>query len=88
MLFSREEPLKAILGALGQIESTCRLEGAIGLNDSKVLAQHFFCELFNALHGLKLKVMDRIKVSFPAIDLGDEENKCKTLLQGVAATSS
>lgn len=75
MPFTREEPLKAIISALGQIESTCRLEGAIGLNDSKVLAQHFFCELLNALHGLDLKVLDRIKPSFPAIDLGDSVKK-------------
>lgn len=75
MVFKREDALKSITDGLAWIAASCETRGLLHLFDSNTLAHHFFCRLLNELYGLKLEVMDRIVANFPAIDLGDAENR-------------
>ncbi len=75
MVFKREVALKAVVDSLALVEKSCELRGLLHLFDAHVLSHHFFCRLLNELYTLKLEVMDRIQDNYPAIDLGDTENR-------------
>lgn len=46
-----------------------------GCHDINKICENFFGGLINIINDLKLINMNRIKVNFPAIDLGDKDNK-------------
>lgn len=75
MVFKREDALKSVVDGLAWLEASCRLRGLLHLFDNNVLSHHFLCRLLNGLYGYKLELMDRIQSNFPAIDLGDTENR-------------
>lgn len=75
MTFKRGDHLRAITDGLAHVEKACELQGILKLFDNHVLAQNFFCRVLNVLYGLKLIEMDKIQANYPAIDLGDLENR-------------
>lgn len=75
MALKREDAIRAVTEGIAWIAMICKVRGALHLFDTHVLSHDFWCQLLNAVYGLQLQVMDRIKVNFPAIDLGDTINK-------------
>jgi tetratricopeptide (TPR) repeat protein len=75
MVFKREDVLKSMADGLAWLAASCKLRGSLHLFDNNVLSHHFFCQLLNGMYGFKLEVMDRIQSNYPAVDLGDTENR-------------
>lgn len=78
MSYKREIIIKHIADNLAfSSESTAR-KNVIGLLDSNRIAQDFFADLFSLVFGyLELKELDKLNntITYPAIDLGDEDAK-------------
>jgi hypothetical protein len=75
MALRREEALKTIIDGLSLLATECKLRGLLHLFDSHTISHELFCRLLNEIFDIELVQTDRIKVNFPAIDLGDAKNK-------------
>ncbi|MBY3258843.1 SMEK domain-containing protein [Rhizobium laguerreae] len=68
-----ERVLERIVVKLSVLEVYPKRMSSLGLNDSAILSENFFMELFNRMYGLALKV--ELLPNAPAIDLKDRTAK-------------
>lgn len=71
-MFKRSEIICDIQTFLGIIQHKVSFDNDIGKTDLNTDCEDFFCKLLNLVYKLNLKNLNKLKVNFPAIDLGDD----------------
>lgn len=79
------EVMKEIIQYLSILKYYVELHNDIGNTDINKKSEDFFCELLNLVFKLNLENLNRFKINFPAIDLGDKE---KRICYQITATST
>lgn len=75
-MFKREDYIKKVAYFLAVLEVNIRNTGFLRLLDLNIVAETFFADFLNILHGLKLENLNNIdRSNMPGIDLGDTDNK-------------
>ncbi len=71
-MFKRPEIICDIQTFLGIIQHKVSFHNDIGKTDLNTDCEDFFCKLLNLVYKLNLENLNKLKVNFPAIDLGDD----------------
>ena len=74
-MFRKENLMKNIISRLTVLTDYVRQNNKLGWTDVNHGAEDFYCGLLNTAFGWKLKNQNELKMDFPAIDLGDSENR-------------
>ena len=74
-MFRKETLMKNIMSRLSCLTDYVRQNNKLGWTDVNHGAEDFYCGLLNTAFGWKLKNQNELKMDFPAIDLGDPENR-------------
>ena len=74
-MFRKETLMKNIMSRLSCLTNYVRQNNKLGWTDVNHGAEDFYCGLLNSAFGWKLKNQNELKMDFPAIDLGDPENR-------------
>lgn len=69
------ENIARITGYLERLVTKVQINNGVGLTDINSAAEDFFCSLLNIIFDTKLKNLNLKKLNFPAIDLGDENER-------------
>ena len=76
MIIRKEAMMDQIMDKLSTLETRVKNSNSMGLTDINSAAEDFYCGLLNiVLGGYHLKNLNLLQMDFPAIDLGDEENR-------------
>ncbi len=77
MTYKKQRLIENISNNLAFSSTSAKFQNAVNLFSSNRVAQDFFCGLFNLVFGYNLKDLDVLNgvSNYPAIDLGDENNK-------------
>ena len=74
-MFRKETLMKNIMSRLIMLTDYVRQNNKLGWTDANHCAEDFYCGLLNTAFGWKLKNQNELKMDFPAIGLGDPENR-------------
>ena len=76
MIIRKEAMMDQITDKLSTLETRVKNSNSMGLTDINSAAEDLYCSLLNiVLGGYHLKNLNLLQMDFPAIDLGDEENR-------------
>ncbi|KJD43292.1 hypothetical protein QD47_23315 [Paenibacillus terrae] len=75
MLLKREDLTKRALACIGWLKSYIELNNVNSLNDINKYCEDFLVPVLNKTYGLNLINLNKIKVNFPAVDLGDYHSR-------------
>ncbi|WP_161797195.1 SMEK domain-containing protein [Paenibacillus terrae] len=71
----REDLTKRALACIGWLKSYIELNNVNSLNDINKYCEDFLVPVLNKTYGLNLINLNKIKVNFPAVDLGDYHSR-------------
>lgn len=75
MLLEREDLTKRALACIAWLKSYIELNNVNSLNDINKYCEDFLVPVLNKTYGLNLINLNKIKVNFPAVDLGDYHSR-------------
>lgn len=70
-MLKSKEFIEEINKYLSILKNNIEIQNANGFFDINKYCENFFCELLNIIYDLQLEDLNRIKVNYPAVDLGD-----------------
>lgn len=74
-MLNREDLTKRALSCIGWLKNYVELNNVNSLTDINNYCEDFLVEILNRTYGLKLINLNKIKVNFPAVDLGDYHSR-------------
>lgn len=74
-MLKRKELLEEVHTFLGTLSHYIEFENANGYFDINTFCEDVFCGLLNIIYELRLENLNKIKVNFPAVDLGDSQKR-------------
>ena len=85
MVLKSEIRIKEIKAKLAWLAQYVKFNNQDGMTDINKAVEDFFCGLLNIIFNASLENMNYVQRDYPAVDLGDEENR---LAVQVTSTSS
>lgn len=75
MKIKKQERYKDIISYFERIEGEIRKQNRRGLRDINVAMEDLMCDLLNLTYDYELENLNREKMNYPGIDLGDRYNR-------------
>ena len=75
MKIKKQELYKSIMSLLAMLEVQIQYYNSEGLRDIDMAMEDLVCDLLNLTYGYELDNLNKVKMNYPGIDLGDERNR-------------